>query len=90
MNKNVMKFTEKRFITWDAVRSLCIEKNWYTSGTNEEYGEMLAFVEELEEATTEALTIIATDIYKHSNTDYCIESIMWELNRICNTQFMKA
>lgn len=90
MNKNVMKFTEKRFITRYAVRSLCIEKNWYTSGTNEEYGEMLTFVEELEEATTEALAIIATDIYKHSNTDYCIESIMWELNGICNTQFIKA
>lgn len=87
---NLPTFTEKRFITWDDVRSLCITKRWYTRGTNEQYSELAAFVEDLEEATTADLVIIANDILEHSDTKYDLEAILWELNKASNTQFVIA
>lgn len=86
---NLPTFKEKRFISWDEVRSLCIEKRWYTRGTNEQYTELAIFVEDLEEVTTEDLVIIANDILEHSNTEYGLETILWELNRASCVQFIR-
>lgn len=33
-----MNYKEVRKIRAGKLRNLCIEKNWYTRGTNEEYG----------------------------------------------------
>lgn len=88
--RNIPKYKEVRIITWDSVRNLCIAKEWYTRGDNKAYSELAGYVSDLEEATTEALAVIAHDIYEHSNTDYCVEAIMWELNRASNTQFARA
>lgn len=87
---NLPKFKEVRTISWDSVRNLCIAKEWYTRGDNEAYSELAGYVSDMEEATTEALAIIANDIYEHSNTAYCVEAIMWELNRASNTLFIRA
>lgn len=86
---NLPTFKEKRFISWDEVRRLCIEKRWYTRGTNEQYTELAIFVEDLEEVTTEDLVIIANDILEHSNTEYDLEAILWELNRASCVQFIR-
>lgn len=88
--RNLPKYKEVRVITWDSIRSLCIAKEWYTGGDNKAYSELADYVLDLEEATTEALAAIAHDIYQHSDTDYDVEAIMWELNRASNTQFVRA
>lgn len=86
---NLPTFKEVRLITWDEVRSLCIAKRWYTRGTNEQYSDLAAFVDDLEEATTADLVIIANDILEHSDTEYNLEAILWELNRASCVQFIQ-
>lgn len=49
------------------VRSLCVKRNLYTEGTNEEYSSMLS---KCREATTdEELLNIGIDIWEHSNVE---------------------
>lgn len=68
------------------LRSLCIEKGWYTQGDNKAYQHLLYDVaEKLENITTDDLVEIAEDILEHSETDYDIPSVMFELARICHT-----
>ncbi len=86
---NLPTFKEKRFISWDKVRNLCIEKRWYTRGTNGQYTELAIFVEDLEEVTIEDLVIIANDILEHSETEYNLEGILWELIRTSWVQFIR-
>lgn len=80
--------TEKNWLASD-VRHACIENNWYTRGTCEEYENMLNMVEKC--YPTDALIFyVAEDIFEHSNQDYwirdggltkeeAIESIMFVL-----------
>ena len=82
------RFKEVRTVSWDEVRSLCIAKGWYTRGNNEQYSALAGYIFDLEEVTTEDLVYIASDILEHSNTDYDLEAILWELNRACNTCFV--
>lgn len=87
-----MKFTETRTLTATKLRSICIQHDWYTCGTNEEYGRLFdrltdgcGFPENL---TTEKLVEIAEDIWDHSKiTDYTIESVLYELAKACNVYF---
>lgn len=82
------RFTEVRTVSWDEVRSLCIAKRWYTRGSNEQYSALAGYICDLEKVTTEDLVYIASDILEHSNTEYNLEAILWELNRVCNTCFV--
>lgn len=81
-----MKYTETRKIFAEDLRSLCIKMNWYTLGTNHDYARLL-FDFTNGSATTEKLAQIAEDIKAHSETEYEITSIMFELARICRSFF---
>jgi len=69
------------------LRVLCIEKNWYTKGNNEEYGYLLFTLTDKESITTEDIVTIAKDIKEHSETDYEITDMCFEIATICFTYF---
>ena len=73
---------------WHAadVRHLCIKHNFYTRGDNKAYSAMLDMVEE-SEPTTANIYKVAKDIKEHSDTNYEIENIMFELKKWCVTTF---
>ena len=86
---------ERRMLTRDDLRQLCIKKNWYTRGTNGDYEWMLNRIEEHEKEnlTTYEIVFIAKNIYQYSDPDYwkdCddpILNICFEIARVCNTFF---
>ena len=89
-----MKYGYKETRTIDAcdIRKLCIEKNWFTEGTNEEYSELLNYgAYPHKNITTDDLVEMATLILEHSEkeyiSDYAITDIMWSLANICHTYF---
>ena len=93
-----MKYLERRTLHADDLRSLCIRKNWYTNGTNEEYWNLFRRLSEnymSAEMTTEKLVEIATDIYNHSDEADCtdgfmeITDILYDLARTCHTVFIE-
>lgn len=63
-----MKYGYKviRRLSSDALKILCIERKWYTNGTNEEYNGMLARTQK-ENITSDDIVEIANDIYLHSS-----------------------
>lgn len=65
---NVMKYGYKvvRKLTMASLRSLCVEKEWYTSGDNDEYSNMLAMSNK-DDITSDDIVEIATDIIEHSD-----------------------
>jgi len=77
-----MIYVEKRTITRELIRALCVEKNWYTCGTNEEYEYLMKF-DRIENLSTKDIIEMAKNIKEHSITDYGITSIAFELNRAC-------
>lgn len=79
-----MKITETQRLSMSAVRSMCIEYNWYTFGTNEQYDKMLRMVNALSDKqiiAADDLYPIAADILAHSDTDHDVASIMWALGK---------
>jgi len=78
---------EVRKLTGGDLRRLCISKNWYTNGCNEEYGAMLRLANECENVETSTIVTIAKDILSHSETDYPLESICFEIARACYSLF---
>ena len=56
-----------RQIASEGVRAVCIREGWYTNGTNEDYTQMLEFVDEHREAKDQDILNIALDIYAHSD-----------------------
>lgn len=59
-----MKIAETRKINSHDLYHLCIEKDWYTCGTNAEYE--LMFGKAVGNMTTEKLCALAMDIVDHS------------------------
>lgn len=93
-----MKYIEHRTLHADELRNLCIRKNWYTHGTNQEYYNLFRLLTHdfhSAEMTTEKLVEIATDIYNHSDADDCtdgyleISDILYDLARTCHTVFIE-
>lgn len=71
----------------ERVRECCIENQWYTRGTCEEYDQMLDFVRDNKPTIGNVFTV-AKDIYLHSDfdsrydaEDEVTEAIMFHLNR---------
>lgn len=88
-----MKIKSEKILSPASIRSLCIEQNWYTCGTNEEYNNMLNMIQN-KRVTKNLLYRIALDIYYHSKKEtYCyscneqIEHIMFYLNKAVNEFF---
>ena len=64
----VKEITEKRVVSWYDIRNLCIEKGFYTHGTNEDYENLANLVtESSQDMSKEVLCQVAEDIYSHSN-----------------------
>lgn len=63
-----MKYGYKviRKLTMQALRQLCIDRDWYTDGDNEEYSNML-FMTKKEDITSDVIVEIAIDIIEHSS-----------------------
>ena len=76
-------YKEVRKVDPIALRGLCIKKNWYTNGTNAEYDELLNYGYNDKLITSDELVEMATLIKEHSDTDYEITSIMYEINAEC-------
>lgn len=63
-----MKYGYKvvRRLSSDALRALCVERAWYTSGDNDEYSNMLAMAKK-EDITSDDIVEITTDILEHTD-----------------------
>ena len=83
-------FTERRKLYRDDLRRLCIEKNWYTRGHNEDYEDLLKKADAFENVTTEQIEIIARNILQNSETEYPLEEICFLIARICFVYFEKC
>lgn len=82
------KYKEIRKISADSIRNLCVTKNWYTKGTNEDYRHLLVdLVDNKENITTEDIVEIAQNIMDHSSTDQELTSICFDVARIAVTFF---
>lgn len=84
------KFRENRRVYADDLRRLCIQKNWYTGGTNEEYEHLLCdLAGSKENIGTDDIIAIADDIMQHSHLDpeYGIESVAFEVAAIAHSFF---
>lgn len=90
---------EVRRIRTEAVRSLCIEHDYYTAGTCEEYTAMFDLCR-TENPTTQDFEEIALNIYSHSNTrkmkqstgldaKELIKCIVFELINDCTTVYIE-
>lgn len=89
------KYIETRAMDSSKLRSLCIKNDWYTCGTNEEYGRLFARLHDEYgcpvNLTTEKLAEIAEDIMEHSDVrGYTIATVMSELARVCYSYFDEA
>lgn len=90
-----MKYKEIRTLTAYNLRELCIRQNWYTYGDNAEYEHLLYdLTASKSHLTTEDIIEIAEDIAAHSAPSdlreyYDIGGIAWEVNRVCNVNFME-
>ena len=86
------KFTETRILDATKLRSVCINNNWYTCGTCEQYDRLFRRLYDEnrcpQNMTTEKLAEVAEDIMEHSDiTDYTITSVMYVLADACYTYF---
>ena len=79
-----MKFMS--ILSSNLVQSLCIEHDWCTRMTNEEFNDMLEIVQTQE--CELAIQNIAPRIYAHSNTEMTICEIAGELFRNAVTRFV--
>lgn len=62
-----MKIKEMKHLFPDDVRTLCIEHNWYTNGTSDEFCQMLDSIRKRKNITANFIYTIACDIFVHSN-----------------------
>jgi len=86
-------YIEVRTLQASDLRRLCIEKDWYTCGTNAEYEHLLIdLAQNKENLTTLDIVKIAEDIQEHSTLEegYDIESIAFEVLRACNSFIRKV
>ena len=87
-----MKIKETRLLSSFNLRNLCIKRNWYTKGDNNEYSHLLNELNHdgRENITTEDIRMIAEDIIEHSVIDsqMDITDVMWEIAHVCNTVFV--
>lgn len=81
-----MKYGYKviRKLTMQALRQLCIDRDWYTDGDNEEYSNML-FMTKKEDITSDVIVEIATDIIEHSS-NLTLDDFM----EVCNLILLKS
>lgn len=85
-----MKYTETRILRMSDLQHLCVRKNWYNEGSNEEYIEMLLNFKSGKNVTTADILCVAQNIAAHSSelSEHIkedLENVCFELLEICNT-----
>lgn len=84
------QYKEIRKIRASVLRQLCIDKDWYTRGDNDEYGHLLFdLADKKDNLSTMDIIEIAKDIMEHSSisSDYRVEDIAFEVARIADVFF---
>ena len=84
------QYKEIRKIRASALRQLCIDRDWYPAGANDEYSHLLYdLAGNKENLSTADIIEIAADIMEHSDmsADYTIESVAFEVASIANVFF---
>lgn len=75
-----------RKLTWDSVRSYCINNDLYTRGFNEDYTRLYNYIADRDNYIEDNdLIIIANDIWYHSDmesNDLELDNIISGLNRL--------
>ncbi|MDE7477164.1 MAG: hypothetical protein K2M91_04300, partial [Lachnospiraceae bacterium] len=73
----------------DSLRNLCIEKQWYTRGSCDDYEKLLSMTKDGEKhITTDDIVVIAEDIMAHTNDpERNLESYCFEIARATLTFF---
>ncbi len=95
------KVNVTRKLFWDDVRQVCIQNQYYTRGTNEEYMDLFNIIRSFSTVDDTQLFIVAQDIYNHSNVerimneggvDECgvMESILFNLTEVTHTFYEVA
>lgn len=79
-------YKEIRRVSMMALRSLCIKMNWFIKANNEEYAVFLNYANH-ENVTTDDLVEMATQVREYSDTEYCIEDIMYIIAHQSHTFF---
>lgn len=86
-------YTEIRKIDPQKIRALCIRNEWFTNGTVEEYGDLLAYGFNDINITSDELVEMATLILEHSDpeniSEYTVTNIMYELALCCFSYFVE-
>lgn len=85
-----MKYTETRKMNMSDLQALCVRKNWYDEGNNEDYMEMLLSVQGDANITTADILCMAQNIASHSrdlsvHIKEDLEAVCFELFEICHT-----
>lgn len=81
---------ESRKLYATSLRSLCINRRWYTRGTCEQYDNLLTMVDKIPNMSTSDIVKVAQDIIDHSDltgTDYNLACVCFEVARVCETFF---
>ena len=90
------KVNVTRKLFWDDVRQVCIQNQYYTRGTNEEYLDLFNIIRSFSTVDDTQLFIVAQDIYNHSDVDRIMneggvdecgvmESILFNLTEVTHT-----
>lgn len=91
INNTTIIIEESKRLTATDVRYLCIEKEWYDLGTNDDYSSMLQYVKDNgENVTGNAIYNIAKDIVWHTNDDLDVNDVMFELGKLVSVHYEKA
>ena len=67
-----MKFA--RFWISQDVRELCLRHKYYLWGDNDDYAKLMCFIRN-HKPTDKNISVVAMDIYKHSDDDFTLEEI---------------
>jgi hypothetical protein len=78
---------ETRRLYGENLRKLCIEHNWFTNGTNEDYARVLKMANDCEDLKTENIVNLSQLIKFYSETEYEVKNICFEIARICHSIF---
>lgn len=78
-------YTEKRYISIDALRRTCIKEDWFNAGTNEEYAKLFDLALSFGSVTSDELVELATMICEHTDG-----LSIQDNDRFCNVLFVLA
>ena len=85
------EWVEERRLTWSNLMELCIRQHWYTSGSNDDYKKLYEMLEGgRRNLDTGDIIAIAEDIAVHSTGNWPLESIAFDVARVCDVFFRRV